>query len=345
MKYLLLPFSYLYKLVTDFRNLLFKKNILKSFQFETKVIGVGNLSVGGTGKTPHVEYLVKLLGEKFSIGILSRGYGRKTKGFILADDSCSADTIGDEPYQYYLKFKPEVSVAVGEERITAIPAMLKENTDIDLVVLDDAFQHRYVKPHVNILLSEYGRPFFKDFIMPAGRLRESKKGAKRADVIVITKCPTSLSEKDKNYYIKKIKKYSKPNVPVFFTSYKYGTPIAFSGQQQVPSKNILLLTGIAGTDYLCTFLKHKYHIVKHLKYSDHHRYNKYDIAKIVKEYHRYSEASELVVFTTEKDMVRLIHLKDLLDNIPVFYLPIEVQFTDEGARQEFAERIFEFTYK
>ena len=190
---LLYPFTLLYGTITDFRNHLYNMGQRPSIQFDTNVINVGNLTVGGTGKTPHVEYLIRLLHSQYKVATLSRGYGRKTKGFILANDEATAESIGDEPLQFYKKFKNECVVSVGEERALAIPHILTEHPETQVVLLDDAYQHRAVTPSFNILLTDYNRLFYQDYPFPSGRLRERRKGAKRANAVIVTKCPDDLS--------------------------------------------------------------------------------------------------------------------------------------------------------
>lgn len=212
---LLFPFSALYDAATRLRNHLYDIGTKPVIHFETITVSVGNLAVGGTGKSPMVEYLVRLLKGQYKVATLSRGYGRKTKGFILASEQSTAASIGDEPMQFYRKFGAEVAVAVGEERAIAIPEILFHHSDTEVIILDDAFQHRKVGRDLNILLTAYHSPFFKDHVLPAGRLREARKGAHRADIVVVTKCPPTLDEKDKTSFSQAIREYAQPDVPIF----------------------------------------------------------------------------------------------------------------------------------
>lgn len=331
LKILLLPFSFIYLLLTKLRNHLFDIGYSKSFKFETFVIGVGNLRVGGTGKSPHVEYLLRLLKDKYSVATLSRGYGRKTKGFILADENATAKSIGDEPFQFYSKFSKEVTVAVGEERALAIPTILFERPKTEIIILDDAYQHRAVIPNLNILLSDYNHPFYEDMVMPSGRLRESRKGAQRADVVIVTKCPSNLRIEEKLVITTKVHKYAKEHVPVFFTGIKYMDPQPLFKESKVEFfNNVLLVTGIANAEPLINEVKKNYALAKVLDFNDHFSYTEKSIGDILKHFEEI-KGNDKAIITTEKDMVKLISepLKSLLINIPIYYIPIEIYFQEE----------------
>ncbi|MEL7146090.1 MAG: tetraacyldisaccharide 4'-kinase, partial [Bacteroidota bacterium] len=224
-KWLLFPFAVLYDLITRLRNHLYNIEYYKSFEFQTNVISVGNLTVGGTGKTPMIEYLIRLLRDQYGLATLSRGYGRKTRGFLQGDfDQTKVHDIGDEPFQYLLKFHDKVGIFVGEERAWAIPGILMERPGTEVILLDDAYQHRTVLPSLSILMTRYDRLFSADFLMPMGRLREARKGASRADAVVVSKCPFNFDEKA---IIEDIRKYIAPSIPVFFTSVAYGAAMSF----------------------------------------------------------------------------------------------------------------------
>ena len=328
--FLLSPFSFIYYLVISLRNHLYNINYTKSFNFEVPVINVGNLEAGGTGKTPVTEYLIRLLEREYHIATLSRGYGRKTKGFRIANEKDNAKTVGDEPYQYYLKYKERITVTVGEERAWAIPSILLEKPEINLILLDDAYQHRSVIPDINILLTSYYNPFYNDYILPSGRLREARKEAKRADVVIMTKCPSNISGKEMIKHRSMIQKYTSEKTPVFFTYVAYGNPAPyFSDSSSDFSHNILLVSGIAHNFTVAKFVKEKFNLIKHLHYNDHHYYSQKDIQKIKNEFKAIK--SDKSLFTTEKDMTKL---KDVSDNefrkLPLFYLPIEVKFVENG---------------
>jgi tetraacyldisaccharide 4'-kinase len=340
LKILLSPFSLLYCLVTSFRNHLFNIGYTKSFHFDTKVINVGNLSVGGTGKTPHVEYLVRLIKEKYKVATLSRGYGRRSKGFILADEKSDPFLIGDEPMQFYTKFSGEITVAVGEERALAIPQILYEKPETRVIILDDAYQHRTVVPDLNILLTEYHKPFYEDMLLPAGRLRESKVGAKRADIVIVTKCPKILESEEMKERTAKIHRYAKKDTPVFYSSIHYKEPApVYPGSGSRIGKNVLLFSGIADATTLKNKVQKEYNLVQFIEFPDHYKYFKSDIIKIVDQFNSIEDVDKSIL-TTEKDMVKLQRkeISDLLIGIPLFYIPIEIIFLND--KQIFDEMVF-----
>jgi tetraacyldisaccharide 4'-kinase len=328
---LLFPFSLLYGLIVIIRNFLFDKNLLKSVSFNMPIINVGNLSVGGTGKSPMVEYLLRLLQEQYTIATLSRGYKRKTKGYALAHAETTALDIGDEPMQFHSKF-PTVAVAVGEERIVAIPQLLHDRPQTQLIILDDAFQHRAIKAGFNILLTDYNNLFTEDFFLPTGDLRDQRSSYKRADVIVVTKCPDDLGEVEKRKIIKDIEPLA--HQQIFFTSIQYGQPYHIISNQVrriTISDEILLVSGIANPQPL------KQYVVEHAKtyyeqsYSDHHIFTIDDLHEIQKKLDEIK--SEKLIITTEKDAVRLAKFQHELIDMPVFVLPVQHRFLfGEGIR-------------
>ena len=327
LKMLLWPFSLLYGGVMQVRNTLYDKAILSSERFAIPVIAVGNLTVGGTGKTPHVEYLLRLL-HNYKIATLSRGYKRKTSGFVLADGQATAASLGDEPYQYYRDF-PGVAVAVSEGRVPGVQKLQQLVPELEVVVLDDAMQHRPIKPSLNLLLTDYKRPFYNDFLLPAGLLREPRSGAARADAIIVSKCPVQLPLLRQQEIVACIRKYCRPAIPIFFSAFNYGEPVAL-GPQTAPSGQLILLTGIANPEPLKVYLlKQGYKILQHLAYPDHHTYTIQDLQKIklMLQSDKYKNAS---VLTTRKDAVKLAgtDLHKLTQALPVFYIPIEVAFLD-----------------
>ncbi|MEM9858849.1 MAG: tetraacyldisaccharide 4'-kinase [Bacteroidota bacterium] len=323
---LLLPFSAIYDLVTRFRNHLYNIGYKSSFSFQTNVIAVGNLSVGGTGKTPMVEYIIRLLSEKFQITTLSRGYGRKTKGYIMATSDDSASSIGDEPYQFYHKFQ-KIHVAVCEDRALGIPFILGDRPNTEIIILDDAFQHRSVKPQLNIMLTDYKRPFYDDFVLPSGRLRESRRGSGRADIIVVTKCPEGITHSEMDVITQKIKTYNY-EAAVFFAGIKYGSLTAFKGSSELKS-TVTAFSGIAKPQPFIDHLKAKYSLTAHIDFKDHYDYTIKDIQKLLTQL---DQNSSLV--TTEKDMVKLLQptFREYLSNKSVYYLPIETYFIKDGKR-------------
>lgn len=320
---LLFPFTLLYDLITRFRNRLFDLGYKPVARFNIPLISVGNLRVGGTGKTPMVEYLVRLLlaNSTKKMATLSRGYGRDTKGYVLADSKASAQTIGDEPMQYYRNFGSSITVAVGEERALAISQVVAD-CDAEVVLLDDAFQHRQVVPSLSILLTEYRQPFFKDWVLPAGRLRESRQGARRADVIVVTKCPAQLSDADKTYFTSEIARYAP--CPVFFATIAY-QPLRTSASSTAKwPGSVVLVTGIANPEPLVTWLKPKVSVVRHARFSDHHSFK---LAEIQEVETFATSIPDCQILTTEKDFMRL---EGLISTRNWLILPIAMEFINSG---------------
>lgn len=316
----------------EIRNSLYDKGIKPSASFDLPVIGIGNLTVGGTGKSPMVEYMIRLLSPTYKLATVSRGYGRETKGYRQASQSDNADTIGDEPFQFFRKFGEHVVVSVGEERALAIPLVLQENPDVQVILLDDAFQHRQVTASLNILLCDYSRPFYEDLVLPAGLLRESKHSAVRADIIVVTKCPAVITDDTLMDIERAIREIA--TKPIFFSTISYSLPVPFENTSVPFTDTVILVTGIANTQALVQHAESKYKVVKHISFRDHHRYSETDLNTILEEVRRFPGAS---VLTTEKDMVKLEAkpFLSMLKQIPFYYLPISVQFLKE--EREFDE--------
>lgn len=315
------------------RNKMFDSGILKEVSFDIPVISVGNITVGGTGKTPHVEFLISYLSSTYNIGVLSRGYKRKTKGFIEATPRSTTETIGDEPLQLYQKFGMKVKVAVCENRKKGIQELQRLNPELDLILLDDAFQHRWVKPKVSILLMDYNRPINKDHILPLGRLRESAHAVNRADVVVVTKCPVSMTPLQYRLLSKDLDLMSYQKL--FFSRYTYGglmpvfpddSPYRASLGSLTENDSVLLLTGIAHPRYFVRYFKNYPFKVKVEHFPDHHDFRRHDIDRIRERYQKLKGDRKIIV-TTEKDAVRLncnpYFPKDLKPFI--FYLPISVE--------------------
>lgn len=333
LRILAFPFSLLYGLVLLIRNKLYDWNVLKSTSFGVPVICVGNLSVGGTGKTPHIEYLIRLLSPDFKVAVLSRGYGRKTKDFLLSDNNSTATDIGDEPLQFKTKF-PEIPVAVDEKRVRGIKKLLELFPDIQVVLLDDGFQHRAVKPGFSIVLTDFSKPYFKDYVVPTGSLREFRRGIQRADSIVVTKCPDVLVPIEKAAFQKPIQPES--HQQLHFSSIKYGDFIPFHKQGIAPfgkeyyfehHYSIVLFTGIANTEPLEYYLKDKVKNLVPVRFADHHAFTLADIENIKKIFDNIASANKILL-TTEKDAMRLKtpELSDALKHLPLFYIPIEIAF-------------------
>jgi len=328
LRFLLFPFALIYDWVTRLRNHLYDIGYKHAIEFDRMVICVGNINVGGSGKTPMIEYLIRLFAPHFKVATLSRGYGRKTRGFRIASNEDSAKTLGDEPFQFYLKFKDLISVSVGEERALAIPEMLLQKPEIDIILLDDAFQHRPVKPAYSILLTEYSKPFFDDFILPMGTLREARLGAKRADVIVVTKCPSDISSEEKGKIKLAIHKYA-VNKPVFFSAIKYGHPIGINDYKTSrPANKVIAVSGIAQSNIFETHLGSLFSIAHHFDFADHHAYTEEDLMQI--EQRAKLTGPDVSIMTTEKDMVKLLSFKERM-SLSWYYIPIETVFIENGA--------------
>ena len=324
-RYLFFPLSLIYGCIVWLRSWLFDKNILKSVSFNFPIICVGNIAVGGTGKTPMVEYLIRLLQKDFKTATLSRGYKRKTKGYTIANTTSTALEIGDEPMQFHNKF-PDVAVAVGEERLVAIPQLLHDRPDAEVIILDDAFQHRQVKAGLNIVLTAYNNLFTRDIILPAGDLRDVKASMKRADIIVVTKCKAGLSAAEKKTITAEIKPLA--HQTVFFTEIVYSKPYHLFNKSQAAitsHTNILLVCGIANPNPLKVFLAENVHGYDMLRYPDHHIFNSDDLTDIKKHFEKIENVNKIIL-TTEKDGVRLMKFEEQLKDYPVYVLPIEHSF-------------------
>jgi len=332
---ILFPFTLVYSLIVRFRNHLYNIDYSRAFKFEIPVIVVGNLSAGGSGKTPVIEYLVGLLKHEYKPAILSRGYKRKTDGFRIAEEDDTASTIGDEPKQYYEKWKGTVPVVVGEDRVEAIPKILFERPDTNIILMDDGFQHRAVTPYLALLLTTHSRPFYNDHLLPGGRLREPAKEAKRADVIIVTKCPEDLEDNEQVIIKSKILQYSTKNVPIFFSSIRHSVPIRVFGNLKDFKKiyrDVILLTGIADPTSLEEYVRANWNLIEHLVFPDHQIYTDKILGKIYDLFLQHKRDG-LAILTTEKDAMRLKDpdTKGLLKNMPLFYIPIKVVFLKGGA--------------
>jgi tetraacyldisaccharide 4'-kinase len=329
---LLLPFALLYGLVVIIRNKMFDKGYLKSATFNFPLICVGNLAVGGTGKSPMVEYIVGLLHKEFKVATLSRGYKRKTKGYVLANERTTANEIGDEPMQFHVKF-PDVAVAVGEERLDAVPQLLHDKPDLQAIILDDAFQHRAVKAGFNIVLTEYSNLFSYDVFLPTGDLRDARSSYKRADIIVVTKCPPDLSHENKRKLIRDV--VPMPHQKVFFTCIEYGTPYHITSKQQREITNkdeILLVCGIANPQPLKEYIFDHAETYYQQDYSDHHIFTIDDLKEIKRKYERIDAESKFIL-TTEKDSMRFFKFNAEIADLPLYVLPIRHKFLFDEGRQ------------
>ena len=345
----LLPLSWLYGIGIKFRNLCFETGMLKSRSFDIPIISVGNLTVGGTGKTPHVEYLTQLLKKHFKVAILSRGYKRKTKGFVLAQTQSGVPDIGDEPCQMKKKF-PDITVAVDRDRCHGIDTLmtLEETKDTEVILLDDAFQHRYVKPGINILLVDYHRLIIYDELLPAGRLREPMTEKNRADIVIVTKCPKDLKPMEYRVITKAMNLY--PYQKLYFTTLKYHDLVAVFSDKKLPldqltaDMNILLLSGIASPKQIMVDLEQYTKKIYPLTFSDHHQFTEKDILLIQQTYA--SMPAPKMIITTEKDAVRLKHIQELSDDIrkDMYVLPLEICFLLEQSNM-FNKNIIDYVHK
>jgi tetraacyldisaccharide 4'-kinase len=332
LRLVLYPFSLLYGVITWVRNRLYDRGLLTEIEFDIPTIAVGNLSVGGTGKTPHVEYLIRLLQDEVYVATLSRGYNRATEGYLFADEQATARTIGDEPMQFYLRF-PDIAVGVGERRALALPQLLMDAPDTEVVLLDDAFQHRSIKPGLNLMITEYQRLFTRDHIVPFGRLRESRRGYRRADCIIVSKCPADMPVAEKRRIQREISPLA--HQKLFFTTLGYGRCYDFltgEAEHLLPGTGIIAACGIANPDPLLAYLVTRTSEVKLLRFPDHYYFSVNDLYKMKDAVSQLSSAYKMIV-TTEKDAVRLKLLEDDIKElkIPLYVIPLRVSFLfDEG---------------
>lgn len=349
--YLLWPFSQLYRLAAGFRNMLFDLHILKSREFDIPVISVGNLSAGGTGKTPFVEYLVTILGNNFNVATLSRGYKRKTKNFIIANRNSTTEQIGDEPLQLKNKF-PEITVAVDRNRVHGIKQLVAEDSMLKVILLDDAYQHRYVKPGLSILLIDYNKPLSKDHYLPFGRLRENPVEKKRAHIIVVTKCPNNIKPIDQRIILKDLQLFAYQKL--FFTTIRYLEMVPVFDLKEIPltketcklnKYNILIVTGIADSR---PFKKHIRSIsprIKEIRFKDHHNFSSQDMKLIEQAYNEIENENKLII-TTEKDAIRFHKFHNIADEFKKawYYIPIEIEFLNNN-KKSFNNYIIDYVTK
>lgn len=349
----LYPASWLYGAVVKTRNKLFDWGVLRSKSFDIPIICIGNLAVGGTGKTPHTEYLIKLLQKEYNVAVLSRGYKRQTKGYVLATPDSNARSIGDEPYQIYQKF-PDITLGVDEDRCHGIEKLLRrKKPPTQVILLDDAYQHRYVKAGLTILLTDYNRLFCDDALLPAGRLREQKSGKYRAQIILVTKCPSDIKPIDYNIIAKRLDLY--PYQKLYFSAFKYGNlqPV-FPHQSadlekpkeqalaSLTGKSIVLVTGIVSPQPLMEELKKRTSQVELLAFDDHHAFTKQDFMQIQMCFNQQPPGNRLIV-TTEKDAARLIHHPDFQEELKpfVYALPITIKIL-QNQQDNFNQNIFDY---
>ncbi|ULQ57722.1 tetraacyldisaccharide 4'-kinase [Flavihumibacter rivuli] len=337
---ILFPVSLVYYAVIKVRNWMYDKKWLQSSEFALPIICVGNIAAGGTGKSPMVEFLIRHLKEDFRVATLSRGYKRKTRGYALANDATNALEIGDEPMQFHLKF-PDVAVAVGEERIVAVPQLLHDRPDTQAIILDDAFQHRAIKAGLNIVLTDYSNLYTRDWYLPTGDLRDEKRSVQRADIIVVTKCPANLSKEDAEAIRKELT--PEEHQQVFFATIKYGELYHILDHTHYKITNdveVLLVTGIANPRPLKKLLDDQAKTYDQLGFSDHHIFTIDDLRDIRRRFEQLNAAHKIIL-TTEKDSVRLVKFDQELKSLPLFVIPIEMAFLF-GEQENFTRLIATF---
>lgn len=326
LRYISLPFALLYGIIVAIRNKFYDSGIFTSIEFSLPVICVGNITVGGTGKSPHIEYLIELLKPVYQIATLSRGYRRHTRGFKIANENSNARDIGDEPFQFKAKY-PGIEVCVAEERMTAIPQLLQNKPRIEVILLDDAFQHRTVRAGMNILLTDYHRLYTRDYIMPFGLLRESRKASRRAQIIVVSKCPEDLSNEQKNALIEEIK--PEESQSIFFSSIRYTGfyPLSNNTANYNKDSDVLMVCGIANPAPLIEKLNKDFKKIYPLTFKDHHYFTTDDIEEMKDAFNHIPSENKIIV-TTEKDAARLMLQKDKLAeyNLPIYVQSIGIEF-------------------
>jgi len=351
LKILLFPLALLYGFIIHLRNWLFNLRIIKSVEFGFPVISVGNIGVGGTGKTPHTEYLVGLLTGKFIVAVLSRGYGRNTREFMFVENSSTTLSVGDEPLQIKKKY-PEAIVAVDRNRVNGIRMIREAFPEVNVIILDDAFQHRYVTPGYNILLTSHDNLITRDYLIPFGRLREHRKNKKRADMILVSKSPEALSPLDRRMIVKEI--IPSAHQHIYFTSVRYGDPVHLIDKEVATvtleeigemETQVLLVTGIASPDPLADHLNKFTDRITHLKYPDHHPFSQDDLDQIVSVYNSLPSENKCLI-TTEKDSVRLMEIPNIVQLLGdrIFYIPIWIIFLNND-EVEFNNYIIDYVGK
>ena len=346
---LLLPFSLVYGTVVFIRNKLFDAGFLSSEKFPFPVISIGNITAGGTGKTPHVEYLVSILKDEFRVAVLSRGYKRKSTGFTVADINSKVSEVGDEPLQIKRKF-PEAEVAVSSGRVKGIRKLLNYNNKIQAVILDDAFQHRWVNPGVSILLVDYNRPVYRDRLLPAGYLRESVSSKERASIVIVTKCPPGIKPIERRIIRKDLNLF--PWQSLYFTSFSYGDTLpvfsearGFPRKGSIPETTLLMVTGIATPSVFRNYLRGISEKIIQLSFPDHHNYTRRDIKRIEKAW-RSIEGNNKILVTTEKDAVRFSELAGIDPEIKknMYYIPLKITFVEKNS-STFNKQILDYVRK
>ncbi|MFZ0283009.1 MAG: tetraacyldisaccharide 4'-kinase [Bacteroidales bacterium] len=350
--FILYPFSLLYRLITDIRNFLYDTGFLSSREFDIPVICVGNITMGGTGKTPHTEYLIDLLRRKYRVAVLSRGYKRESHGFRLASASSTASDIGDEPLQIFQKF-PEILVAVDGDRVNGVSKLIKDHPETEIIVMDDGFQHRSIKPGLSILLTDYGRLITRDHLIPYGRLRESAKNSMRAGIIIVTKSAEDIAETEIKDISTELRLYSEQNL--FFTTVLYKDPVPLfedsssrkliMSDEDRHSRGAVLITGISSPQPFLRYLSRYFSEIDHIDLPDHHCFNERDI-KVINDSWNNLKSSSKYIITTEKDAVRLREFANITNSLngSIYYIPVSVNFLNNG-KYSFDNLIFDYVGK
>jgi len=341
MRYLLFPLSFIYGSITGMRNLLFDYGIFKAKSHPIPIICIGNLSVGGTGKTPHTQYLLDLLKNNYKVAVLSRGYGRKTSSLQLVEINSNAIEIGDEPLQLKQN-NPECLVVAEKNRNKGVQHILKHFPGTDVILLDDGYQHRWIKAGFNILITPFSSPYYKDYLMPVGKLREGKKGVSRANAVIFSKTPENTNPTLKKGMLEKLHLFS--NQKAYFSVIEYHKFKCISNNTELEENNrysITLVSGIANANPLIKYLKEKGHSVNHLKYSDHHNYTRNDIDTILAKYNAEKSTKKLIL-TTEKDATKLKQFLPHFKDVNFYYIPIEVKIEQS---EKFKKQILDYVEK
>ena len=341
LRIILFPFTLVYASVIGIKNLLYQTGVFNSTTFDMPVICVGNLAFGGTGKTPHIEFIIRLLHQQYKIAVLSRGYRRKTKGYVFAGEKPDASQIGDEPFQIKNKFS-DVAVGVCENRVLGVPDLLGDAPETEVILMDDGFQHRAIKAGLNILLTDYSRLFTRDFIAPSGTLREFRSAYKRAQIMIVTKCPELMNEDEQQKIISEIGPL--PSQKIYFTFQTYDEPVSLFGDPLTAGKNadVLLFAGIASVNSLADHLKRNFKSVTTIKFADHKEYTEIVLDHILNQYQQIISENKIII-TTEKDAVKLrkAEFEGIFADIPVFYQPMKIAFA-EPYKTDFNKQIFEY---
>ena len=338
MRYLLFLLSIIYGCVMVIRNLLFDYGVFKSYSYNIPIICIGNLSAGGTGKTPHIQHIITILKDKFNIAILSRGYGRDNSNLQYVNTSSNVQSVGDEPLQIK-KNNPECLVLVEKNRNKGVKDIIKNHPQTEIILLDDGFQHRWLQAGLNIIITTFASPYYEDHHMPLGALRESRTEAARADVIIFSKSPNNIDSIKRDKMIKKLS--LSEHQQAYFSNIEYSYIKSIKNNEQVNElhkKSITLVTGIANPNYLIQYLKEEGHNINHIKYSDHYNYNDNDITNILEQYNK-DISTDKIILTTEKDAVKLRNYKDILDTANVYYICIEINFEQ---KQKFEKQILDY---